>query len=622
MKKILILLLTCLLISGLQAQVVRKQAVVSEVKSATVFLNGAQVTRQATAAVASGKNQLTFSGLSPFLDPQSIQVKTDEDVTILSVNHQIDFLKQQETSDLQRRIDVVRDSLEYEKAILSVLEEEEQFLKENRNIGGSQTGYQLSDLQEITSYYTSRLKELKVKRLEVQKRMKVLEEIMTQLMNQLRELNSDQKLNASNIIITLSADRPQTLQIEVSYLTQNAGWYPSYDLRVKDIGSPIALAYKANVRQNTGEDWKEVTFSFSNADPNQSGQLPDLIPYYLDFHQVALGNALMGRVSGVAINGIHSHSVSGRVTDSESGAALSGVNVVAQGTSVRTLTDINGNFNLGIPAGVNTLHFSYIGYQSQEVPISGQFMIVALTPDMQSLQEVVVTGDESAKRRSDQPESDASMNYAIPTTAVEHQTSIAFTVDIPYTVWADGENYIVDLATYEIPAAYEYQSIPKIDEAAFLVAKISDWNQYNLLEGEANLFFEGTYIGRSLLDVRYVSDTLQLSLGRDRNVTIKREKVKDFTRKQLIGTHRIETRGWKFSVRNNKKQKIHLILKDQIPVSTTSEIEIENITLQNGKLNKENGTVLWKLELAPAVQEERLLQYSIKYPKHRNVMIE
>ena len=66
----------------------------------------------------------------------------------------------------------------------------------------------------------------------------------------------------------------------------------------------------------------------------------------------------------------------------------------------------------------------------------------------------------------------------------------------------------------DIPADYQYKCIPKISEAAYLQAHITDFLQYNLLEGEANIFFEDTYIGKSILDVKYLSDTLTISLGK------------------------------------------------------------------------------------------------------------
>lgn len=603
-------------------QSVKEATINTEVRSVTVFLDGAQITRQARTYLSKGSTKLVIKELSPFLDPQSIQVKLDNSITILSVNHQIDFLKEHEKSTIENKIETIEDSLEYEKVLLSTLEAEEVMLKANQAIGGRDTGYKLTDLQEITTYYADRLRELKVYSLSKKKLIHNYEKTLEQLRSQLIEFNANQKLNTSNIILTVSSDNPTSAQIELSYLTKNAGWYPNYDLRVKDIDNPIELVYKANVYQNTGEDWKNVALTFSNADPNQSGVVPALNPYYLSFNQRIAENTLMGRIAGVQINN-NIHNVSGKVVDAETGEPIPGVNIIAKGTTVGTITDIDGNYTLTIPADATLLAFSFIGYQAQSIPITNSVLNVVLTPDIQQLNEVVVVGYAQGVAKDKKVKREApSVTNSIPTTQIEHQTNIEFQVDIPYSIASDGENYMVDLASYSIPALYEYQCVPKIDNDAFLIAKITDWDQYNLLEGEANLFFEGTYVGRSLLDVRYVSDTLDISLGRDKNVLVKREKIKDFNKKQWIGANRIESRSWNITIRNNKSQKINLILKDQIPVSTTSEIEISSMEFGNGKLDKEKGIITWNLKLEPKLQKELSLQYAVKYSKSRNLIIE
>jgi uncharacterized protein (TIGR02231 family) len=175
---------------------------------------------------------------------------------------------------------------------------------------------------------------------------------------------------------------------------------------------------------------------------------------------------------------------------------------------------------------------------------------------------------------------------------------------------------------YSLPAEYEYYCIPKIDKDAFLLANISDWEQYNLLEGEANIFFENTFIGKTILDVRYVADTLNISLGRDKNVSVQREKVKEYTTQKFLGSKTETTRDWKISVKNNKRQPISMVLFDQIPVSTTQEIEVVPELLSNGELNKENGEIKWKFVLPSTQKNELELRYKVKYPKGRALTVE
>ena len=96
---------------------------------------------------------------------------------------------------------------------------------------------------------------------------------------------------------------------------------------------------------------------------------------------------------GTTHRAILEQTITGTVTDGESGDALPGVNILAKGTSTGTVTDVEGNYRLTVADDVATLVFSSIGYTTQEVTINGRSVIdLALTADVQSLSEVVVVG--------------------------------------------------------------------------------------------------------------------------------------------------------------------------------------------------------------------------------------
>jgi uncharacterized protein (TIGR02231 family) len=122
--------------------------------------------------------------------------------------------------------------------------------------------------------------------------------------------------------------------------------------------------------------------------------------------------------------------------------------------------------------------------------------------------------------------------------------------------------------------------------------------------------------------VHYSSDTLNLSLGRDKNVSVQREKIKEYNTKKFLGNKTETTRDWKITVRNNKRQAISIVLLDQIPVSTMSEIEVNVEKLSGASLDKETGEVKWKITLEPAKKTELELQYKVKYPKDKNLTVE
>jgi hypothetical protein len=119
-----------------------------------------------------------------------------------------------------------------------------------------------------------------------------------------------------------------------------------------------------------------------------------------------------------------------------------------------------------------------------------------------------------------------------------------------------------------------------------------------------------------------MSDTLSISLGKDKSVSIKRELQKQFTTRQFLGTKKEETRSWLISVKNNKLQDINITMVDQIPLSTLEEIEVTPINLSNAQKDEETGKLTWKLNLKPSEKKDINLKYSVKYPKFRSLKIE
>jgi len=215
---------------------------------------------------------------------------------------------------------------------------------------------------------------------------------------------------------------------------------------------------------------------------------------------------------------------------------------------------------------------------------------------------------------------DASLE--IPVDQIQKQTTVDFEIQLPYSIKSDNKSYAVDISSNQLPAEYQYYSVPKINKSAYLIANISDWEKYNLLEGEANIFFEETFVGKSLLDVRFAKDTLQISLGIDKNIQVEREKITDFKSKNFFGSKKEELRNWKISIKNNKNQAINMLVFDQVPVSTNEEIKVELMNISNAIQNSETGELKWLFKLNPKETKTFELKYAVKYPKNKNLIIE
>ncbi|MFD0835246.1 mucoidy inhibitor MuiA family protein [Mariniflexile aquimaris] len=621
MKKLLILML-CLIGSKTYSQEIAEKKVITEVNEVTVFISDAQITRKKSVELKQGITILKFINLSPFIDAKSIQVKASGDITVLSVNHQQNYIdkleKQQELLDLESKFQGLENKINLEKTYLDILKEELVFLQENRAIGGKNQELSVTNLKEASNFYSTKLTSLKLKEIEINNRLHDLYKSKSDLDNQIKTITSKRDFPNGEILVKVDAKNYTKANFELSYLVGNTGWFPTYDIRAKNVNSPIDIIYKANIKQDTKVDWNNVKLKLSSANPNVSGVAPELRTYFLNY------NSLPPSYN------ITSNEVRGKVVD-EAQLPLPGVNVIVKGSTIGTTTDFDGNYSITIPNNSSQLVFSYIGYVSQTLAVTNSNLNVYLKEDNQTLDEVVVVGYGSSKRKSISSTLDSkvpglriqeSSSLQIPSEQVVKQTTIDFEIDIPYSIKSDNKSYAVDMVGYNLPAEYKYYCVPKIDKDAFLIANISDWEKYNLLEGEANIFFEDTYIGKTLLDVRYASDTLKISLGRDKNVTVKREKVKNFTTKQLIGSKKEENRVWSIDVKNNKKQKIDMIIFDQVPVSTLEEIKVDVLEISGAKHNVETGEIKWDFSINPNELKKFELKYSVKYPKNRNLIIE
>ena len=523
------LIFLLLLASPSFSQEFQEQTLKTSIKEVTVFLNSAQITRNGKVTVPKGKSTLVVKSLSPYVDDKSIQVKASEGFTILSVNHKFNYLDRLERTKKTDSLTKVMKSLDLDIAVnhshLDVLKEKQSLLNENKNLGGQNSGASLTQLKQAIEFYEKELSAIKADELKTTQEITALNEARSRIEKAMSEVKNSDELPTGEIHIRIESEREINGNCTITYVVTNTGWYPKYDVRVKTIEQPLQLNYKAEVFQNTGVDWKNVKLRFSNGDPNQSGLAPELNTWYLNYAR----NTIFQK-------GGHSHivrnvgNVSGRITD-ETGEPLPGATVLVIGSTIGTVTDLQGNYSLTLPNGSTHISVSFVGYVTQEIPVHSSDLNVRLAPDVSQLSEVVVTGysgvAQGLRVRGANSPKKKPFKTSISTTIVENQTTVEFEVEKPYSIKSNGEKLSVNLKNLEIDARYTYYAVPKLEKDAFLIAEIVDWDQYNLMEGEANLYFEDAYVGRSVLNAKTLSDTLSISLGRDRNIVIARKRWMD-----------------------------------------------------------------------------------------------
>ncbi|MFM7430017.1 MAG: DUF4139 domain-containing protein [Flammeovirgaceae bacterium] len=224
---------------------------------------------------------------------------------------------------------------------------------------------------------------------------------------------------------------------------------------------------------------------------------------------------------------------------------------------------------------------------------------------------------EDALMKAPAPEAESVADYV---STIQTSLNTEFDISLPYTVVSAAKATTVDIRNYEMKSDYVYSVAPKLDNDAFLLARATGWEEFSLLPGEANIFFEGTFVGKSFIDPNNIKDTLSVSLGRDKRIVVKREKLKDLTSRNFVGSTKKESYSYEISVRNSKSESIKIVVEDQVPISQNTQIDVSLQNAGGAKYNKTNGKLVWELDLKANETRKVGYQFEVKYPKDKQVM--
>jgi len=636
MKNIILLLAALISFSGYAQQV---QNLDSKVTNVTLFLSGAQVTRATEATLKPGISELTFTGLSENIDANTIRLTGEGSFTIISVNSRINYLKTQKTVKDEESLKTKKKQLEIQiEDIVSqqgVLATEEILLKANQKIGSPDKGTTTLELKSAADFFRARFTELAGKKLELSRKQEACQEELNKIDSQLGEATQEDVKPTGEIMVQVMAKEAMNAKFKVSYLVRSASWKPEFDLRLDDISQPLELSRRAKINQNSGEDWKDVKLALSTGNPNESGTEPRLATWYLGGYNYGGYNykksyqpnqSVINKPSvGYAFNG----NVNGRVYDIQDGSALPGVTILVKGTTNGVITDMDGKYSINAKTG-SVLVYSFIGMKQVSTVADNPIINIGMQYEATSLDEIVVVGYGTSKESSLEDQAPIQkkevirpQNLQIESNDQQQVRSVKeYVISMPMSMPSDGKEYNLVIGGETIKAAYEFHSTPKLDRDAFLVAKIVNWQDYDLLDATAGIFYEGTFTGKTRLSASLATDTLDISLGRDKSIMIERKKVKDFTTNQFMGSNRTVQRAWEISLRNNKKQPVTLIVFDQYPVSKEKDIEVELIDNGGASVEKETGMLRWEVVLEPGQVKKLNFKYSVKYPKERILAIE
>ncbi len=610
----------------------------ASVNKVTVFTNGAQVERSKSVVLVSGEQVVTFTGFSPYMDKKSLQVKAKGHLTILGVSErtahpdsaaQVKKLRaaEDDVKAVERRIQQTKDEQEMLTAQLDLV-------KTNCSVAGRTVATPLANIKELNAYYAQQVLSVKKRSQELEEQLQNLNEELKRRQDTCDSIAKLKLKSVTEIDVKVDAKQAGRADFDITYYVMNAGWFPSYDIRSNSINEPLQLSYKANIYQNTKEEWKNVPVTLSSSNPNRSNVAPQLKTYWLDYGLSAPAYNTENDGSNV---------VSGKIVAAGDGDPLIGASVIVKGTNLGTVSDIDGNYSIVLPQNSRRLTFSYVGYVSQTHTVEpGSTLNIRMKEDQASLQEVVVVGygiSKNGRRSKSKGEVlkaketvpamagvavEEEMNESEVVSVNQQQAQFGYEFDIKQllTLPDGGKTTTTEIARHQLPASYEYRGIPKIDKESFLVADATDWQKLNLMEGEANVYFDNSFVGKSILDPNVSSDTLHFSMGRDQSIRVQRIKVGESSTRRFFGSNQEQTMKWRITVKNNRQESVNITVFDQAPISRNTSIEVSMEELSDGQFDKQTGIIKWPLQLQPGEQRDLILQYKVKYPKNRRLNIE
>lgn len=521
----------------------------------TVFAQGAQLFHTASYSVKPGMNTVVLEGLSPQLDPKSIQVKLTGNVILLDTRHTTYFtepgkpnlgsIPAKTLKDIQMLEDSIS-SISFELTDmnneLDVLSYTKQILTSNGAVRGQgKVNDSINLLKATIDYYQSKMNELnkKINVLNRQYQLKLtkLDGMKARLAQLKKHANypdetGSQQQEITQVVLTLQAKEAATGKIELSYIAQDAGWIPTYDIRSEGLTSSIQLTYKAKVFQMTGLNWDNVKLTISTNNPYLNKTKPTLHPWYIDY-------------------------------------------------------------------------YTYLHDGFADAPIRKMEM-----KDMEYRNALSVAGSSA---------NDEAVTSASFVSSIKQLTSVEFNIDLSYSIPSTGESSIVFIKQTELNASYTYYAVPKLDESVYLIASVSKLEDLGLVPAAANIFFDGAYIGETYIDPTLMSDTLQLSLGRDPNIQVKRKLDQEASKERIIGDKKERKLAYSIEMKNAKATDINLIVEDQLPLTTNGEIQIELGNTDKATFNAQNGTLLWRISLKSKESKTLHFDFSVKHKKDQQI---
>lgn len=576
-----------------------------KLKEVTVYYQGAELSHTASATLEKGENEVVIKGLSPNIMSSSLKIEATGGVVIsaseLAPNYVTEVKNSAKVQKLKDSIDLYENRLSQINSDINTNKSLQDLLLKGvtHNVSGEKEAGSTEKVTRNMEYYKTQSRELNSQKTALVGKQTEVSATLSRLKKQLNTETLSTKKQTSDLRISLSSPISQTSTFTVTYYTEDAGWEPVHDIVVASEDKPVSITTRAQVCQRTGLDWNNTKITLSTGKPNLSRMAPEIGTWFLKEKYQASGygyynSSAKGKSRSAAMK--NSMVALAEAEDYEEDAAA-----VETGTSqVSTLYFVNGNM-------VSAQDFSQIGTdqikkketlsEKETAERFGYYNSVAMVITTKSMEDYVTQSDNQLNR--------------------------TFEIDLRYNIPGNGKTQNIQIGKQQADAEYRYLCIPKMETETYLIAELKNWEKLSLLSGSANITYGTSFVGKTYIDAASAGK-LSLTLGVDKRIAVKREKMKDFSVVKFLGSDTKVTMTYKITVKNNKNKKVKLAVKDQYPVSTNKKYEVELLdeTTKPTVKDENTGVITWEGELAPAANAEYVISYSIKYPKSVQLNIE
>lgn len=593
----------------------------SKIKEVMVYTNGAMVKRTANVNTKSGVTEVKIPLLTPMLEQNSVQVGVKGgNVTLSSISYDVEVPGQKqigkEVETLSKRASVLRDSIDILQSKSEVLDRERDLVLKSNNIGGD-NGFTAPTLQGVAAYVRNDLNDIIKMQYDYQKRMKKYQDELTFNEQKVNLLYGKQMEPMSFLLVKLESSSASNCELEINYFVDNASWMPFYEARIAKNDTKLHLVQKAYVSQATKEKWDNVQLLLSQNDPSVSNEKPELGRYIVP----------SGTYIGRSLNTIDYSNpyvkVMGVVRDWK--GPLKGALITCDGDR-KTESDENGYYELLVPVNASVT-YSYSGYSNTYSSVRGKNVVVK-NVRMESNRSEVTESDvhqnfsnyieQNRIMSVSQAVSGSDLESNIPQMVIRNTIS---KIGGKNTIPADGADHEIVVKDFSVDAEYNYYAVPKLSKDVYLVASIPNWKKLDLLDGNVKLFLNNMYMGESFINARQTEDTLNLSIGKDKELAVDRKDMRTYSSKNLIKTSDKVEREWMITVKNNKSVSVKVTVEDQFPVSTVDDIKVVLVDNGGAEVDETEGKLTWKLNLKPGEKKELKFSYSVK-SKRSDITVE